>query len=59
MFTSSISNGAWSGEAVIPSEYFPVAVSKMNAYFVFGSDDKRIYEALYPAPTGIYAEPDL
>jgi len=44
---------------VIPSGYFPKAVTKMNAYAIHGSDEERIYEALYPTPYGKYPNPDL
>lgn len=42
----------WSGTAIIPLEYFPpgIAAGKMNAYSIYGSGSKRVYEALYPAP---------
>ena len=59
-FTSTITNDStWSGEAVVPSGYFPKAVTKMNAYAIHGSDEERVYEALYPTPYGKYPEPDL
>lgn len=50
-------NKTWKGTAVIPLEYFPPGVSKINAYAIHGSGDKRQYEALYPASE--YHTPDL
>jgi len=58
-FTSAIDNATWSGEALIPSGYFPKTVIKMNAYAIHGSNESRIYEALYPTPYGQYLNPDL
>ncbi|KAL9971915.1 hypothetical protein ACROYT_G018138 [Oculina patagonica] len=42
-------NKTWKGTAIIPLEYFPPGVSKLNAFAIHGSGDKRQYEALYPA----------
>ena len=58
-FTSSITGDTWSGEAVIPSGYFPKEVTKMNAYAIHGSGENRTYESLYPTPYGEYTDPDL
>jgi len=49
----------WRGRAVIPLDYLPPRVTKMNAYAIHGSDSRRVYEALYPTPTGLFADPDL
>ena len=40
----------WRGEAIIPADYLPVSVTKMNAYAIHGSGTDRVYEALYPVP---------
>ena len=42
----------WIGEAIIPAEYFPPNVTKMNAFAIHNGKelDSRVYEALYPAP---------
>jgi len=42
----------WRGEALIPIEYLPPNVTKMNAYAIHGTGDKRVYEALYPVSPG-------
>ncbi|XP_068227156.1 uncharacterized protein [Palaemon carinicauda] len=47
--------GTWKGSAMIPPEYFPPKVSRMNAYAIHGVDDERQYESLYPAP---FEDPD-
>jgi len=39
----------WKGSAIIPLEYFPPEVTKINAYAIHGSGNGRQYEALYPA----------
>ncbi|XP_064637084.1 UPF0462 protein C4orf33 homolog [Lineus longissimus] len=49
----------WTGVAEIPIKYFPQNVTKFNAYAIHGADEGRTYEALYPAPTGKYKEPDF
>jgi hypothetical protein len=58
-FKSKIEGRTWKGEAVIPAIYFPPEVNKLNAYAIHGSGDKRIYEALFPTPSGKYTDPDL
>ena len=49
----------WTGYAKIPVEYFPPNMDKFNAYGIHGTNDSRIYEALYPAKDGQYLQPDL
>ena len=49
----------WRGRAIIPLDYLPPRVTRMNAYAIHGSDSCRIYEALYPTPTGMFPNPDL
>ncbi len=44
------SGGHWRGEAIIPVDYLPVNVTRMNAYAIHGSGSERVYEALYPVP---------
>jgi len=51
--------GRWTGEAVIPYEYFPQNVNKLNAYAIHKSDPSRIYMSLYPTPKGKYPCPDF
>ncbi|CAH3046261.1 unnamed protein product, partial [Pocillopora meandrina] len=51
-------NKTWKGTAIIPLEYFPPDVTKINAYAIHGSGDERQYEALYPASEEFYT-PDL
>ena len=58
-FKSTIDGGQWQGEAIIPASYFPPKVNKFNAYAIHGEGDGRVYEALYPVPTGAYPNPDL
>lgn len=48
----------WKGKAVIPVDYFPPGVTKVNAYAIHGSGDSRQYEALYPA-TKEFGTPDF
>jgi len=49
----------WLGRAIIPLRYLPPRVTKMNAYAIHGSDSRRVYEALYPSPNGLFPNPDL
>lgn len=51
-------NKTWKGTAIVPLDYFPPGVSKMNAYAIHGSGDGRQYEALYPA-TEEFNTPDF
>jgi len=51
-------NNTWTGTAIIPLDYFPPRVLKMNAYAIHGSRDSRQYEALYPT-TKEFATPDF
>jgi len=51
-------NKTWTGTAIIPLDYFPPRVLKMNAYAIHGSRDSRQYEALYPA-TKEFVTPDF
>lgn len=46
---------SWTGDAIIPMEYFPPNVDKFNAYSIHGPADERIYKALFPVP-GPYAD---
>lgn len=43
-------DGKWKGSALIPPEYFPPNVSRVNAYAIHGTDKARVYESLFPAP---------
>ncbi|XP_064084860.1 uncharacterized protein LOC135200292 isoform X1 [Macrobrachium nipponense] len=47
--------GTWKGSAMIPPDYFPPKVSRVNAYAIHGVDDQREYQSLYPAP---FDDPD-
>jgi len=51
-------NKTWKGSAIIPIDYFPPEVAKINAYAIHGSGECRQYEALYPATTG-FDTPDF
>lgn len=52
-------NGQWQGQAIIPAEYLPPNVTKINAYAIYGSGQNRTYEALFPTPQGQFEKPDL
>lgn len=43
------SSDRWIGRAHIPQSLFPAHVDKFNAYAIHGENEKRSYEALYPA----------
>ena len=60
-YTSSIDlkNKTWKGHAQIPLSYIPQGVDRMNAYAIHGSNEQRVYEALYPTPKGKFPQPDL
>nr|XP_034968499.1 UPF0462 protein C4orf33 homolog isoform X1 [Zootoca vivipara] len=49
-FKADINGGIWNGTAIIPWDYFPPGVDKMNSYAIHGSGVGRMYEALYPIP---------
>ncbi|XP_072526465.1 UPF0462 protein C4orf33 homolog [Salminus brasiliensis] len=49
-FSAVVSEGRWKGEGLIPWNYFPPGVDKMNSYAIHGSGSGRTYEALYPVP---------
>ncbi|XP_054845463.1 UPF0462 protein C4orf33 homolog [Eublepharis macularius] len=49
-FKADINWGNWNGTAIIPWEYFPPGIDKMNSYAIHGSGIGRMYEALYPIP---------
>jgi len=53
--------GHWTGSALIPTGYFPPKITKFNAFAIHGTDDSRVYEALYPAPKDHqdYPNPDF
>ncbi|CAF2046459.1 unnamed protein product [Rotaria magnacalcarata] len=40
----------WYGQASVPRAHFPAHINLFNAYAIHGHGEKRIYEALYPAP---------
>lgn len=47
-FTATRKNATWQGVALIPTDFLPPNVTKMNAYAIHGSDQNRVYESLYP-----------
>ncbi|XP_007496407.1 UPF0462 protein C4orf33 homolog [Monodelphis domestica] len=49
-FRADIHGKEWNGTALLPWEYFPPGIDKMNLYAIHGSGDRRTYEALYPIP---------
>lgn len=57
--TERTDNGHWQGRAIIPAEYLPPNVTKLNAYAIHGSGSNRTYESLYPVPQGHFENPDL
>ncbi|XP_037796591.1 uncharacterized protein LOC119591909 isoform X2 [Penaeus monodon] len=54
-------DGKWTGSALIPPEYFPPNVTRINAYAIHGTDKDRVYESLFPAPENDldYPQPDF
>ncbi|KAK7929352.1 hypothetical protein WMY93_005747 [Mugilogobius chulae] len=56
VFTATVTENRWIGEALIPWGYFPPNINKMNSYAIHGSDEKRTYEALYSIPKEEIAE---
>ncbi|XP_045143331.1 UPF0462 protein C4orf33 homolog, partial [Echinops telfairi] len=61
-FEANIIGDHWIGTALIPWDYFPPSVDKMNSYAIHGSGTERTYEALYPIPPEdieLGQEPDL
>lgn len=49
-FHAVINWSTWNGTTLIPWDYFPPGVDKMNLYAIHGSGLGRTYEALYPIP---------
>lgn len=47
----------WNGTAIVPIDYFPPDMKKINAYAIHGPDNAKVYESLYPAKNTAY--PDL
>jgi len=37
----------WTGKAVVPGSYFPPNVTKFNGYAIHGTEDNRVYEAVF------------
>ncbi|XP_067663101.1 UPF0462 protein C4orf33 homolog isoform X2 [Haliotis asinina] len=58
-FTANIDGDVWTGETTLPHSYFPLCVTRFNAYAIHGSGDKRVYESLYPATKGQFTGPDF
>ncbi|KAK3099705.1 hypothetical protein FSP39_008331 [Pinctada imbricata] len=58
-YTATITGDQWIGTAYIPCGYFPPRVSKFNAYAIHGAGENRVYQSLYPVPTGKYKNPDF
>lgn len=56
-FTASIQGNRWTGDAVFPATHFPKCVTKFNAFAMHGPQPNRVFEALYPVPTGKYKVP--
>lgn len=52
-------NGQWKGRAIIPADYLPPCVTKINAYAIHGQALQRMYESLYPVPWKKFENPDL
>lgn len=48
----------WNGTAIIPIDYLPPHVGRINAYAIHGSGVNRRYESLYPASADV-SDPDL
>lgn len=46
----------WYGKAIIPLDYFPSQVDRMNAYAIHNQDETPIYKSLYPSNK---AQPDF
>lgn len=57
-YTATIEGDRWTGEAILPRDYFPPGVTKFNAYAIHGEGENRVYESLYPA-TGGETKPDF
>ncbi|XP_072039452.1 UPF0462 protein C4orf33 homolog [Amphiura filiformis] len=49
----------WQGIAEIPLDHLPPKTNRFNAFAMHGSDKKRHYEALFPAPSGEYEKPEF
>lgn len=52
---------SWMGEAVIQHSILPKKITRFNAFSIYGPNDTRIYQALFPAPTNDpkYPKPDF
>ena len=59
IYEANRSNESWTGKAVIDKNYLPPNITKLNAYAIHGSGEKRVYEALFPAPKGVHEAPNF
>lgn len=52
---------SWMGEAIVQHSILPKKITRFNAYSIYGSNETRIYQALFPAPTNHpnYTQPDF
>lgn len=58
-YEAKITGNTWHGTAKIPAAYFPPSVYLFNAYAIHGSGDDRVYESLYPVPSGHFENPNF
>ena len=58
-YSATRTGHSWTGRAIIPSDYLPPNISKLNAYAIHASGSDRKYEALYPAKTGAHEAPNF
>lgn len=58
-YNAVIHGNTWKGKAIIPWDYFPLGITRFNAYAIHGSATWKTYEALYPVPKEKFSSPDL
>ncbi|KAI1304186.1 UPF0462 protein C4orf33 -like protein [Halotydeus destructor] len=57
--TSRQVGGQWTGTAVIPLDYLPPNLIKINSYAIHGLNETREYMAFNPVPSGQFRQPDF
>lgn len=60
-YQSKVSGRRWTGTALIPKDILPAKISRINCYAIYGTEPKRTYLALSPAPSNNpnYTAPDF
>lgn len=58
-YTAEKKKDSWQGTAIIPNDYLPPNVTRMNSFAIHGSGKARTFESLYPTFTPSQVVKDL